>query len=359
MRILLATGIYPPEIGGVATVIERLAKDLRARNHEVIVVTYGEVPDSEGVVRVSRRGNVLARYLRFAARVKSLLAPETLVMATDIFSVGIPVRWALRGKKNRFVLRLGGEWFWEDSVEKGRDARPLRAFWQKPPGGLRGWLVRLDYRWLLGRADRVIVTSGLLKGLLVEAFPACAAKIVVANYRPPQVVSLGARTNHDPLRLVYVGRFAKVKNLPFLGRVLKRLQDQRMAFVMTFIGDGPDFSWMRQDLRGLANVTFLGACPQDVVQRTLAESDALLLPSLSDIYPNVVLEALGLGVPAIVTTEQGLPEQTGGIMKASPLDEQAWVQAVMALADPQAYQALAATISLPEAPGIALEDALF
>ena len=42
MKILLATGIYPPESGGPATYTMGLASALRSRGHEVMIVTYGE-----------------------------------------------------------------------------------------------------------------------------------------------------------------------------------------------------------------------------------------------------------------------------------------------------------------------------
>ena len=41
MRILIATGIYPPDIGGPATYSSLLVRELTARGHFVDVVTYG------------------------------------------------------------------------------------------------------------------------------------------------------------------------------------------------------------------------------------------------------------------------------------------------------------------------------
>ncbi len=56
MKFLLATGIYPPEIGGPATVIAQAAKNLRDAGHDVVVVTYGNENAVDGdVVHVSRR----------------------------------------------------------------------------------------------------------------------------------------------------------------------------------------------------------------------------------------------------------------------------------------------------------------
>lgn len=40
MKIVLATGIYPPDIGGPATYAYHLAKEFTDRQHQVTVVTY-------------------------------------------------------------------------------------------------------------------------------------------------------------------------------------------------------------------------------------------------------------------------------------------------------------------------------
>ena len=42
MRVLLTSGIYPPDIGGPATFIPKLAKQLEEQNHQVVIVTLGE-----------------------------------------------------------------------------------------------------------------------------------------------------------------------------------------------------------------------------------------------------------------------------------------------------------------------------
>ncbi|PIR76833.1 MAG: hypothetical protein COU30_05750, partial [Candidatus Magasanikbacteria bacterium CG10_big_fil_rev_8_21_14_0_10_38_6] len=42
MKILIATGIFPPEIGGPATYVPRIAKEFLDRDHFVSVITYSD-----------------------------------------------------------------------------------------------------------------------------------------------------------------------------------------------------------------------------------------------------------------------------------------------------------------------------
>jgi hypothetical protein len=59
MKIVLATGIYPPDIGGPATYVRELAESLTSKGNKVVIVTYGrsEQHDTAGrwaVYRVQR-----------------------------------------------------------------------------------------------------------------------------------------------------------------------------------------------------------------------------------------------------------------------------------------------------------------
>ena len=48
MKIVLATGIYPPMIGGPATYTHALAERLSASGHDITVITYGEAVEGAG-----------------------------------------------------------------------------------------------------------------------------------------------------------------------------------------------------------------------------------------------------------------------------------------------------------------------
>lgn len=351
MKFILATGIFPPEIGGPAIVIEALARDLRQAGHEVTLVTYGSIDEITGdVVRVARTGSAFQRYVRLMRAVRSRLASGATVMATDVFSVGIPTRLALIGKRNPFVVRLGGEWCWEAAVTKGGLRVTLRDFWETQS---KTWLMRLkrwNYHWILGRAARVIVTSDLLSDVLRPLVPRVASRFVtVPNVMVGETTHCRAEEGvHLPLRLIYIGRFAPVKNLPFLSRVLKKAVERGMSLACTFVGDGMDFEASKDILRDVPGMTFLGSLSHSESMKLLSQSDVHVLPSLSDICPNTAVEALASGVPCLMTREHGLPRPLGGVMEVHPQDEDAWIEAFKQLSDHVVYAQLRASIQLPQ-----------
>lgn len=341
--------------------IEQAAKDLRDAGHDVVVVTYGseDVADDGDVVHVSRRGNVFSRYVRFMRAVRSRLSSDTTVLATDVFSVGIPVRMALIGKKNRFFLRLGGEWCWEDAVAKGRSSVSLRAFWSAGFSGPRRWFAKMNYRWICSRTARIFVTSDLLTSVLAAFIPAVASRFkTVPNL--PQASSNIKRSNeapHAPLRLIYVGRFAGVKNVLFIARVLKRLSGAGSGVVCTFVGNGGDLEDAKTILKDVSGMSFVGTKTQQEIAELLVHADVLVLPSLTDICPNSVVEALACGVPVVMTTEHGL-SGFHGMIEVSPTDEEAWIDALMSLKDAESYERLRSSIAVPDTKNASLAEEL-
>lgn len=357
MKILIATGIYPPEIGGPATVMKKLVDDLMSAGHDVKVVTYGEPRPEKFVHAISRNGGRLRRYFRMASAIRKNIGGETMVLATDVFSVGIPARLAVVGKKNRFRLRLGGEWLWEDSVERGRANLTLREFWKSRKQDWRECSGRASYGWILRRAERIAVTSDLLGEVLRTICPKAASKLLVVTNTSVGSQGTGdSMKPHEPLRLAYVGRFAKVKNVPFLAQALKLVNAQIMRVKCTFAGDGATLDETKKILEGVPGMVFTGKITQPDVSTLLKDSDVLVLPSLTDICPNIVLEALSVGTPAVITSENGLPKNIGGTIELPPTDMDGWVETLGSLTDRERYSRLQTRISLPRTVGPSLSD---
>ena len=361
LNFLICTGIYPPEIGGPATVVAKLVTDLKQAGHKVHVLTYGdEDANANGVTHISRKRLLPFRYLSFASAVRRHLEPETIVFSTDVFSTGIPVRLALIGTRNRLFIRLGGEWCWEDAVTKGRFYGTLRVFWARPRISLRDRLMRANYRWTLMRASRIYLTADFLKEIVARIVPRAEGRMSVVQNRAGQPSPLhmqgGDDKPHKPLHLLYVGRFAPVKNVPFLARVIKRLHDESVPIVATFAGSGPDEAEVKKILAGVPRISLLGNLPSSELSKLYGEADIFVLPSLSDICPNAVLEALAAGVPCIITSEHGLG-RLGGVVEVDPTDEKAWTDVLKRFADVRLYDELRTKIAYQSSAGQNLSHA--
>lgn len=146
--------------------------------------------------------------------------------------------------------------------------------------------------WLFGRrfATRGVVIEN---GVDLESYRWDSAK------RTATRMALGLTSQ---LVFVHVGRFAEVKNHAFLLRIWGEIAHSQPDAVLLLVGDGPLRDAMVHEATTLGirdSVRFLGL--RDDVPDLLAASDALILPSLHEGLPFVVVEAQAAGLPALVS----------------------------------------------------------
>lgn len=102
-------------------------------------------------------------------------------------------------------------------------------------------------------------------------------------------------------KLIYVGRLTKQKNVSLLISALKCLGRER-PISLDIYGQGEDEQFLRAlviELGLQGKVVFNGFSSE--VYSEIVKADFLVLPSLYEGMPNVVVEALALGVPALVS----------------------------------------------------------
>ena len=123
-----------------------------------------------------------------------------------------------------------------------------------------------------------------------------------------------------PYRLLTVARLTPKKGLPTVYRALRRLRDQGLRLRHTLIGDGEERAAILALIRRLgltADVELLGTLPHEAVLAHYRRADLLVLgcevaPNGDrDGIPNVLLEAMAMGVPVVATRISAIPELVG------------------------------------------------
>lgn len=122
---------------------------------------------------------------------------------------------------------------------------------------------------------------------------------------------------HPPYRLLAVGRFARTKGFPELLTAMARLRRERVPVRLTLAGDG---AWRGRLLRQIHRlsleeyVDMPGFVPHDGLRRYMQTHDMLVVPSVvhtngdRDGIPNVIMEALSMGMPVVATDVCGIAE---------------------------------------------------
>lgn len=129
-------------------------------------------------------------------------------------------------------------------------------------------------------------------------------------------------------RLVCVGRLCVHKAQPVLIAAAAKLRDAGVAFELVLVGDGPMRAEVEAAIRRHrleAQVTITGWVDGGRVKREIAAARVLVLPSISENLPVVIMEALALGRPVVSTYVAGIPElvrpgETGWLVPASDAD---------------------------------------
>lgn len=114
------------------------------------------------------------------------------------------------------------------------------------------------------------------------------------------------------LRLFSVGRLSLEKGLVYLFEAVDRLVNEDGIDVrLRMGGKGPLEGWLRQEIarRGLGgHIEFLGFIPDADLLATYRASDIFVLPSLTEGLPQVLIESMACGVPAVASRVGGIPE---------------------------------------------------
>ncbi len=131
----------------------------------------------------------------------------------------------------------------------------------------------------------------------------CGVDALFAGAAPPAPVTAA--------EFCCVARLSGQKGLPLLIEAATLLKARGTDFHLTLVGDGE----MRGEIETMiaaaglgANVTITGYLSAADVRAKIMASRAMVLPSFAEGLPVVIMEALALGVPVVVTAIAGIPE---------------------------------------------------
>lgn len=171
-------------------------------------------------------------------------------------------------------------------------------------------------RWGLLNADKVIAVSHYTKNLLVSQYGIPADKISVVHnghdapsvrHDDPAIAGLKRRT---PL-VLFLGRLTTQKNPWQFLETAKLVREQRPETQFVMAGDGPMLPELvaRTCELGLQDaVVFTGKVARAEVDELYRRASCFVMPSLSEPFGLVALEAIAHGVPVVMSRQSGAAE---------------------------------------------------
>lgn len=294
-KIFIATGVYPPETGGPATYTKLLEERLPARGFAVNVLPF----------RAVRHLPKLVRHLAYCVRCLVPAARADIVYAQDTLSVGLPAACAAWLTRRPFVVRVPGDYAWEQARQRFGVTDELDEF-QTKRYGRRVELMRAIQRFVVRRANAVVVPSEYMKKI-VEGWGAQHVRRIYSSIAAPEPAAI---ERPDGFLVVSSGRRVPWKHFDAIERVVAREPSWRF--------------FLASDL------------PRDEALGWVKAADVYVLNSTYEGLSYALVEAMTLGTPVVATAVGGNPELVeGGVtgLLVPPLDDEALYAAIKRVYD--------------------------
>jgi glycosyltransferase involved in cell wall biosynthesis len=305
MKILITTGIYPPKIGGPAQYAKNLKESFEKMGHIVSVKTYG----------LEDRLPTGIRHLFFFFKIIPKIPFVDVVFILDTFSVGLPTVLACKifGKKS--IIRTGGDFLWEQYVERIGKKVLLSKFYQTEIGNFsfKEKVIFKLTKWTLRNVSHTIFSTDWQRQIFIKAYGLDTSKIsLVENYYGPKQ----SDKDFESKTFIASARNLVWKNFDVLKNVFNKVAS-----------DHPE------------TVLFTDNLPYPKFIEKMSKAYAVILVSLGDISPNMILDAIKLNRPFICTKEVGIYERikNAGIF-VNPLNEKEIEEAILYLLTEEGYR---------------------
>lgn len=300
-KIIIATPLFPPDIGGPATYSRILRDELPKYDIEPIIVSFGSV----------RHLPKILRHIAYFFKILFSSKGVDIIYGQDPVSVGLPALIASKILRKKFIVKIVGDYAWEQSVQRFNVKDLLDDFAQKKDYSLPVKVFKKIEKYVADSAELVIVPSFYLKKI-VSLWGVDSEKIKVIYNAFEGVPNLGEK---DKLRealgfsgptIVSVGRLVPWKGFKDLIAIMPKLKDDFPRIRLVIIGSGPDREKLEDQASFLPKDTihFTGQLSRYQTLQQLMAADVLVLNTAYEGLSHLLLEAMAVKVP-IVTTSVG------------------------------------------------------
>ena len=313
LSILIATPMLPPRLGGPAVYASELSKEFLRRGKRVNTISF----DS---------------YLRFPSGIRHIfyffsLARHSfrkdILFSLDSVSVGVPALLASIIFRIPLVVRVEGDFLWERYVERTHRDITLHGFyWALPSISLKERFILFASRMVLRRASSLICSSEWRKAIVADAMRIPPENIMIIQNVWRTDAKIGSPARKKKRMILWAGRMLYLKNLRRLVRAFSEVNNK--GWELCCIGDGPDQREITEYVKehDIPSVRFVSALSREGLLDEMASASFFILPSFSDVGPNVIVESLSVGTPCIMTKESGYAELLReSVLLVDPFDE--------------------------------------
>ncbi len=312
MKILITVGIFPPDIGGPASFVPKIANLLSKSGNEVTVICltdkYQLDNENFNIVRILRKQNLVIRWFRTIFQILKHGLKSDLIFVNGLPMESYIANLLLRKKLYRKIV---GDWAWERGMNRKLINESFDDF-QNNKHSLHLEIAKFSRGWTATKAHLVITPSNHLKDI-VKNWGVSDEKIKVIY----NGTVLGKTKKEDiqvspvKLKLITVGRLAPWKNIDIMLETFAKYKKLRNDFIFYIVGSGPEEVSLKELTRKLdleEEVVFTGQLDKQSLSQFYKKSHIYLQGSSYEGLPHVILEAISHNLSIISTPIGGTNE---------------------------------------------------
>lgn len=317
MKIVIATPLFPPDIGRPAEYVKELAKRLAGRC-SVTVVAYGSLPEQvpgAKVVTVPKNWPIPLRMVAFTWRLWRELKGAQAVWVCDGASVGLPSATAARLRGIPMIRHM----LMDEAAERVKFS------------GRRSRLIEWLQGFVLKQARRVVVPTGALRDASLAYVP--ASRMIVVPYPGERLQTLPFKVEREPFKILAHGQSLTADDAGILVTAIRSLAGAYPGIRLTMTGEG-------SAVEGTERLGYVSRAEWSFLLRSCS---ALVLGRVGTDLHEAVCAAFAAGIPVIAAdaghNREAIGEGGAGIL-VPPGDADALAEAIGKAVGDQAHRDL-------------------
>ena len=298
----MTVGIFPPDIGGPATFVPKIAKYFQDElNYEIEILTLSDnknsnINDDYSVKRIDRNLPIIYRWLKTIFTIYKLGKNKDLIFVNGL---GTETTIANIFLKKKIIRKIVGDPVWERAYSKAKISESFDEF-QVKNYGFSISLQKKVRSFSIKKSDIVVTPSQHLKNFILNL--GFKNKIEIINngvFIPEENTNI---FTNDQISITIVSRLVSHKNIE---KIIKAISDLNSPLInLNIIGDGPELNQLQKislESNNKDNIIFHGKLNRDEINHIFLKSDIYIQASNYEGLPHSLLEAMSYGIPVLCT----------------------------------------------------------
>ena len=304
MDILITVGIFPPDIGGPASFVPKIAKYLINKGHNVKIICLSDkehltYKDDINVIRINRSSPIIFRWLKTIVKIYSNSKKSDLIFVNGL---GTETTIANLFIRKKVIRKIVGDPVWERVYNKNLIDESFDDF-QENNHGLSISLQKMIRNWSINKSNLIITPSQHLKNFIDKI--GFDKNIFVINNGVNIEQHNKVVLENNIIQLLVVSRLVSQKNIDSIIKAVKVMENENI--ILNIVGDGSEINNLKLLVKNYEiekKINFIGKIENTKLNEYLKNADIFIQASNYEGLPHSILEAMNFEIP-ILSTDVG------------------------------------------------------